>query len=172
VTSLHQKAGNTYSYVPWSSTHPVSVKTAWVKAEMIRHKIICSNELVYNEVLTAFIERLVGRGYPRHVLAMLERDVAKRARSSILYPSGQDSGSAPLIMPAHCDNIWYNVSTRQLERLLQPTLNDMLRSSPCGQQVGNVIKSLRCSDNIADFTSAVNKIITTCVDSYTVELEY
>jgi len=125
VTSLHQKARNTHSYVPWSSAHPGSMKTAWVEADMICRKMIYFNELVYNEALMVFIKQLVGGGYPRHVLAMLERDVTKHTHSSLLYPSGQDSSSAPLIIPAYYDNILYNVSTRQLERLLQPTVNDM-----------------------------------------------
>ena len=34
-TDLYAKPGNTHMYVPWSSAHPASVKSAFVKAEMI-----------------------------------------------------------------------------------------------------------------------------------------
>lgn len=44
-TKLYRKPRNRQMNIPWSTAHPISVKRSFVKAELARYAIICSEEL-------------------------------------------------------------------------------------------------------------------------------
>ncbi|KAF2752380.1 hypothetical protein EJ05DRAFT_429301, partial [Pseudovirgaria hyperparasitica] len=55
---------NKHHYIPWSSAHPLTVKRAFVKAEMTRFMVLSSSRRLFEERLQEFHQALRRRGYP------------------------------------------------------------------------------------------------------------
>lgn len=68
VTRVYDKMLNKHMYIPFSSAHPLSVKRAFVKAERVRYKTICSLEQDYLACEKKLFLNLLRRGYPAKVL--------------------------------------------------------------------------------------------------------
>ena len=68
LTKTYQKPMNAYQYIPWSSYHPLHVKKAWIKAELLRHVRNCSELNSFLEIRKKFYLRLRARGYPHGFL--------------------------------------------------------------------------------------------------------
>jgi hypothetical protein len=68
VTRLFQKILNKHLYIPFSSAHPLSVKKAFVKAERIRYRMICSEAEDWTSAEHRLRANLLRRGYPNRLL--------------------------------------------------------------------------------------------------------
>ena len=156
VTTLYAKPGNTHMYVPWSSAHPSSVKSAFVKAEMIRRKMICSLESDFQTANQAFINRLAERGYPRPFTLAIEEEINRTPRSLLLSDLGrEDSQSEPLLIPSQYDKIWYDIKTSTIQKTFIEGLEEFGNIPDCFKDT-RIIKSLRRNRNLKDFLDAVN----------------
>lgn len=65
---LYRKPMNTHMYIPWLSAYPITVKRSFVKAELTRFAIICSEELGYLQAVDHFFAHLKRCGYPLDTL--------------------------------------------------------------------------------------------------------
>ena len=62
-TKVYQKPNNQYLYIPPMSYHNPPIFTAFIKAEIKRYKMLCSNDLEFLEIKSLFYQRLIARGY-------------------------------------------------------------------------------------------------------------
>jgi hypothetical protein len=68
MTSLYQKPMNNFLYLPFSSMHPTSTLTGWIKGELIRMQRYTSLRTDYNASKALFYCRLLARCYPKFIL--------------------------------------------------------------------------------------------------------
>ena len=65
ITKLFSKACNTHMYLPPFSLHQAHIYPNWIKGEINRIRIICSENVDFDCYLNLFITYLVRRGYSR-----------------------------------------------------------------------------------------------------------
>ena len=65
ITKLFSKACNTHMYLPPFSLHQAHIYPNWIKGEINRIRIICSENVDFDRYLNLFITYLVRRGYSR-----------------------------------------------------------------------------------------------------------
>jgi hypothetical protein len=65
---IYQKPQNKYLYIPLNSFHPKSVFPSYIKAEINRYRLTCTNDNDFLTVKTDFFNRLSARGYPEEFL--------------------------------------------------------------------------------------------------------
>jgi hypothetical protein len=63
-TKIYQKPMNTYGYIPHYSFHTQHIFTNFIKNELRRYHIACTNPSDYNNIRTIFKKRLLARAYP------------------------------------------------------------------------------------------------------------
>ena len=68
---VYQKPQNKYLYLPPNSFHPKAIFPAYIKAEINRYRLICSNDNDFKEVREEFRNRLIARGYTQEMLEPL-----------------------------------------------------------------------------------------------------
>jgi hypothetical protein len=62
-TKVFQKALNKYLYLPPFSAHDRSCMSAVIKQELIRYRLLCSNDDAFHDTVSLFKQRLLCRGY-------------------------------------------------------------------------------------------------------------
>ena len=65
ITKLFSKTCNTHMYLPPFSLHQAHIYPNWIKGEINRIRIICSDNADYNYYLDSFVIYLLRRGYSR-----------------------------------------------------------------------------------------------------------
>ena len=105
----HQKALNSYLYLPWSSFHPTPSKLSFIAAELLRYARNCSQRSDYIQVKKLFGNRLKQRGYPVQVINRVFSTIHYSARFSQLFEPnphrGNVSSVAPLVFKTRYDDI-------------------------------------------------------------------
>lgn len=71
----YHKALNHHQYIPWASSHPLSVKKGMIKGELSRVRAICYKELYFLAWKTTFLSWLRARGWPNRALHSWARQV-------------------------------------------------------------------------------------------------
>jgi hypothetical protein len=71
----YHKALNHHQYIPWASSHPVSVKKGMIKGELSRIRAICYKEPYFLAWKATFVSWLRARGWPAQVLHSWGRQV-------------------------------------------------------------------------------------------------
>ena len=146
-------------YVPWSSAHPPSIKRAFIKAEMIRPKIICMREQDYASSVEEFIKWLQERGYPEEFIRGIGGEVDKIPQSLLLAPPNSEDRDEELsLLPSHYDKIWFNISTKKIDSLFWKGVEELLPGNNSFTH-RRVVKSMRRSVNLKDFCDTINKKI-------------
>jgi hypothetical protein len=64
VYRTHQKPGNRYTFLPFTSLHPIWTKIAIVNAEITRHATNCSTESWFRHMSNLYFIRQLHRGFP------------------------------------------------------------------------------------------------------------
>ena len=82
--SCFQKLANSYSYIPWFSFHPPSMKRAFIYGELTRYLRNSSSLDEFIRVRDLFFDRLRARGYPRIFLIENFTPVKFKMRLSLL----------------------------------------------------------------------------------------
>ena len=85
-TSVHQKAMNTYLYIPFSSFHSPRAKGAFIITELMRYIRNCSDFSDYIAMKKSFFRRLRARGYPPLFIQHFFSKVQYSQRSHLLRP--------------------------------------------------------------------------------------
>jgi hypothetical protein len=68
---IHQKATNSYQYLPFQSYHKKSLQKSWILAEIRRYLMRTSNRKIFQSKLNSFKGRLHNRGFRDSFLAPL-----------------------------------------------------------------------------------------------------
>lgn len=84
---LYQKPLNRYAYIPFSSHHPLSSKSAWLNSELRRYVKNNSHFEGYLRDRRSFIVRLLARKYPISLITKACARVSYARRSLYLEPS-------------------------------------------------------------------------------------
>lgn len=68
-TKLYQKPMNRYLYIKPHSKHQRHVFKNFIRAEICRYRLYCSDDIDYNRCVQLFHQRLISRGYNYHQIA-------------------------------------------------------------------------------------------------------
>lgn len=79
-----QKPANAYSYIPWFSFHPPSMKRSFIVGELTRYIRNSSSQDAFIRVRDLFFDRLRARGYPRTFLLETFSPIRFKMRTSLL----------------------------------------------------------------------------------------
>lgn len=156
VTRLFKKAMNRHLYIPWSSAHPLHVKKAFVKAELIRFAMISSEAGYFADARTQFYGNLRRRGYPRETLENWFSQVLYEQRP-VLLASEKQEREVPLMLSGQYNPVWEYINPSEVIRMarrewiLEKDLPDSLNQP--------LIRSLSRSTSLFDLLSAWNKTI-------------
>lgn len=71
----YEKVGNHHQYLPWASSHPLSVKKGLVKGELTRAAALSYKESYFSTWKATFLSRLRLRGWPVRALRAWGRQV-------------------------------------------------------------------------------------------------
>ena len=96
---VHQKITNGYLYIPFTSFHPVSVKKAFIRGELIRYVRNCSSMEQFLRIRSLFFERLIARGYHPHFLRHQFKNVSFKYRHQYLMKRRRDRSNVGDIGP-------------------------------------------------------------------------
>lgn len=155
---VFRKRLNRHQYIPWSSAHPLSVKRAFVKAELTRFMILSSKRSLFEERRTEFYEALGRRGYPSNTLDVWKKLVKYEDRAYHLSKVKEVPRGLPLMLPSDYDQTWEYVDLKAVFETMRKEWAN------CGELLpetllGPLIKSLRRTDNLFDKLSSWNKAI-------------
>jgi hypothetical protein len=106
-TSTYQKPMNIYQYIPWSSAHPVAVKRAFVKAELLRFCRNSTSRDAYAKTVRLFYGRLRARGYPpRWLNSTFAEVVWNRDHDHAVKPKEKSIKRQPFVFKATMNPVW------------------------------------------------------------------
>ena len=115
LTKVFQKQLNHYQYIPWSSAHPKNVKKAFVKGELVRHKVICSRTEDFQEASRNLFDHLRARGYPTKLLAAWMSMVKPGEDRFGLTPKSKE---LPWMLPSHYNPAWDLVHVKGIQKAM------------------------------------------------------
>ena len=78
-STLYQKPANLYCYIPPMSDHNRSVFPNLIREELKRYKLNCSSDLEYQRFAQLLETRLLRRGYPAEMIALVRFGIPTRA---------------------------------------------------------------------------------------------
>jgi hypothetical protein len=156
-TRLFKKAMNKHLYIPWSSAHPLHVKKAFDKAELIRFTMVSSEVEYFAEARAQFYGNLRRRGYPSQVLEDWCKQVLYGQRPIYLSTTKAVPDEAPLMLPGQYNPVWDYINVDEIIRTARRgwSLEKEL-PEPLNQPL---IRSLRRYTSLGDLLSAWNKTI-------------
>jgi hypothetical protein len=106
---IHQKALNSYLYLPWTSFHPMASKLSFITAELLRYARNCSQKTDYLQVKRKFGMRLKHRGYPVQVINKAFNLIKYSKRYDQIFKQKNNAenltASAPLVFKTRYDSI-------------------------------------------------------------------
>lgn len=155
ATRLFRKPMNRFLYIPWSSAHPLHVKKAFVKAELIRFTIVSSQVEYFADARRQFYGNLRRRGYPPQILDTWFTQVYYSQRQIFLAPRKDAEDLAPLMLAGQYNPVWEYINVDQILRKALPAwslereLPEVLTTS--------LIRSLRRTTSLGDLLSVWNK---------------
>jgi len=127
----YQKAGNHHQYLPWNSSHPLSVKKGLVKGELLRAAQISYRESYFLAWKKTFLSRLTTRGWPRKAVAKWGRQVyfngPTRAKGLARARAEGD-----IIAVSAYNPLWEKVSSTEI---WQEMLTTWRRHAPAGKSL-------------------------------------
>lgn len=155
-TRLFRKKMNRHLYIPWSSAHPLHVKKGFVKAELTRLTMLCSDAKYFADARQEFYGNLRRRGYPSQTLIEWFSQVSYGDRPILLLPKNKEQDQAPLMLPGHYNPVWDFVDVKEVISAAkrfwnQEELPDSLQEP--------LIRSLGKTTSLFDLLSSWNKTI-------------
>lgn len=165
----YQKVGNHHQYLPWASSHPLSVKKGLVKGELTRAAAISNRQSYFLTWKGTFLSRLVSRGWPRRAVRKWARQVHWRHRRADFGTSRVRSGDF-IIAVSKYNPAWDSVSSADIWTTM---LDTWRRCAPqdkalCFPQ--HVIVSKKRTKSLWDLVRSVNRsLLHTEVEETTLE---
>lgn len=115
-----EKALNNKQYLPWASSHPISVKKGLVKGELTRTAAISRHESYFRTWKGTFLSRLRMRGWPVAALRAWSRQVTWHAEGQGLGTS-RKSPHDVVIAASEYNPVWEKVSSADIWEVMQQT---------------------------------------------------
>jgi len=155
ATRLFRKPMNRFLYIPWSSAHPLHVKKAFVKAELIRFTIVSSQVEYFADARRQFYGNLRRRGYPPQMLDAWFTQVYYSQRQIFLAPRKDAEDQAPLMLTGQYNPVWEYINVDQILRKALPAWS-LERELP-DSLTTSLIRSLKRTTSLGDLLSVWNK---------------
>ncbi|KDE08473.1 hypothetical protein MVLG_01255 [Microbotryum lychnidis-dioicae p1A1 Lamole] len=159
-TKLYQKPLNTYQYIPWSSFHPVDVKLAFVKGELIRYIRLNSSKEEYLKTMLLFYGRLRARGYPPRWLKKAFSQVQYddfRAKSLLVSQKKDSDTKVPLFFVTKYNPIWDQVDASVVLNAIVQDWDPATRAEVTHNPKLRIMRSRSRAPNLGDIVNALNK---------------
>jgi len=157
ATRLFKKLMNRHLYIPWSSAHPLHVKKAFVKAELIRFAMVSSEIGYFADARAQFYGNLRRRGYPSEALENWFRQVSYDNRPLFLSSQKETEQHAPLMLSGQYNPVWEYINVEEVMRAARPSWNQEKNLPESLNQP--LIRSLSRSTSLFDLLSVWNKTI-------------
>jgi len=161
ATRLFRKHMNRHLYIPWSSAHPLHVKKGFVKAELIRFAMLCSQSRYFADARQEFYGNLRRRGYPAKTLIEWFSQVSYDERPVLLLPKRKEEDFAPLMLSGHYNPVWEFVDVKEVIRSAR---RSWIREELPESLNAPLIRSLGRTTSLFDIMSAWNKTILLSLD--------
>lgn len=156
---VYRKRMNRHQYIPWSSAHPLSVKKAFIKAELTRFMVISSSKGLFEEKAQNFMQALGRRGYPSATLHIWKKQVNYKDRQYSLSKRKDTSARGlPLMLPSTYDEVWEYIDMREIFNVMRDEWLKTGEPLPASL-LGPLIKSLKRSENLFDKFNSWNKAV-------------
>lgn len=119
----YEKALNHHQYLPWNSSHPISVKKGLIKGELSRIRAICYKQPYFQTWKATFLSRLRLRGWPLRAL----KAWARQAQWRNFFPSaGLDARqqNSRIIAVSQYNPVWEQISSTDVWQTMRTTWFD------------------------------------------------
>lgn len=156
----YAKKLNHYQYLPWVSSHPLSVKKGLVKTELTRMATLSKKQCYFEERKTFLCRMLALRGYPANVLDAWKQQVDWREPGSFSYERRERNRSF-FLAASEYNPVWDQVRLQPVWDVVLDTLGRMGVDSVSQSIPKVLVKSLTRTWNLWDEVRKVNKRITT-----------
>jgi hypothetical protein len=113
----HQKLGNRYAYLPFTSRHAPGVSKSVVKSEVTRQAINCSSFSDFRHMVELYVVRQLARGFPRELLYKWVAEVDYDVRERALAPTphvGSVGRRIPLYLKLQYDLVSFTLGAPSL----------------------------------------------------------
>jgi len=151
-----EKALNHHQYLPWRSSHPLSVKKGMVKGELTRCANICYRESYFKTWKAAFLQRLIKRGWPRQAVHNWGRQVHFHRKRADFGTARARSGDY-IIAISRYNPAWNSVSSTDI---WQSMLTTWRRCAPASNPLSfpqHCIVSKKRTKSLWDVVRSVNR---------------
>jgi hypothetical protein len=155
-TRLYRKFLNRHLYIPWSSAHPVHTKKGFVKAELTRLVMLCSQYGWFADARKEFHGHLRRRGYPSETLDKWFSLVRYMDRNFLLFGVKPEEGKLPLMLHGHYNPVWEYVKVSEVIAAARKHWSK--EELPETLEVP-LIRSLARTKNLSDRLSVWNKTL-------------
>lgn len=123
-----EKANNHHQYLPWTSSHPLSVKKGLVKGELTRSSSLSYKESYFLTWKATFLSRLRLRGWPDRVLKSWGRQVQWRHQNLGTSLERHVTGKFDkIIVVSEYNPVWKKISSTDVWKTM---LQEWIRHGP------------------------------------------
>lgn len=123
-----EKANNHHQYLPWTSSHPLTVKKGLVKGELTRASVLCNKESYFSTWKATFMSRLRLRGWPDRVLKSWGRQVQWRHQKPVTCLERHVTGKFDkIIVVSEYNPVWKKISSTDVWKTM---LQEWIRHGP------------------------------------------
>lgn len=158
----HQKMGNRYAFLPYTSRHAPGVCRSVIKSEITRHAINCSSFEQFLHMARLYLLRQLHRGFPPELLYKWAAEVDYSTRNQVVSPTPRAESivrsRVPLFLNLQFDSVTAHIGAPQYLHGFESFLNS---GSPfwdrillCWSKSPSLGNSLICS---ADATDAAER---------------
>lgn len=114
-----EKALNHHQYLPWASSHPISVKKGMVKGELSRIRAICYRQPYFLAWKATFMSRLRLRGWPVQVLKSWGRQIQWRHFFPNAGLGAKELRGSHILAVSEYNPVWRELSSTDLWRVMR-----------------------------------------------------
>jgi len=153
----YQKVGNHHQYLPWATSHPLSVKKGLVKGELTRVSAISYRQSYFLTWRAIFISRLISRGWPSRAVRKWSRQVKWSPRHAVHGTARVRTGDF-IIAVSKYNPAWDSVSSSDI---WQSMLGTWRRLTPADKSMPyfpqHVLVSKKRTKSLWDTVRSVNR---------------
>lgn len=152
----YEKVGNHHQYLPWASSHPLSVKKGLVKGELTRAAAISNRQPYFLTWKATFLSRLVSRGWPRRAVRKWGRQVHWSSRHAVLGTARARSGDY-IIAVSKYNPAWEKVSSSDIWNAMRDTWTRLAPADKSLPFPQHVMVSRKRTKSLWDTVRSVNR---------------
>jgi hypothetical protein len=153
-----EKALNHHQYIPWASSHPISVKKGLVKGELSRIRAISYKQSYFTAWRARFISRLRLRGWDARALKAWARQVQWRN----YFPSaGLDARkkNSHIIAVSKYNPVWDQISSTDLWQTMRNAWLHHRHGPPNQPYPAHCLIAKKRTRNLWDLVRSVNRTL-------------